>query len=501
MNASSPTAQLLTTPRVAWVNVASHRRGEIAAMILTDVSTSTYEHGVSLLHGWLPATVQGVAVVVLLLAIGWRSRRWRVVWLPLCALIGVAAVGVIHWFVNFQGMGDNPALPVFWVWVGLTGVALCAAAFGWRAAQWWRRGVAVLALVLCLLNCAVTLNLSVGYFPTVQMAWNQLTAGSLPDQVEPDTVTAMAQSHTVPARGTVVAVKIPSGASKFKHRKEFVYLPPAWYSTDPPPTLPTVMMIGGQFNTPADWIRQGDAVATIDRFAAAHGGTAPVFVFVDTGGSFNNDTECVNGPRGNAADHLTRDVVRFMQARFRVSHNSANWGIVGWSMGGTCAVDLTVMHPELFSSFVDIAGDLRPAAGTKEQTIARLFGGDASAWKAFDPSTVISKHGTYRGISGWFAASTATGAQRYASASQGEGHRADPNAEVDAANTLCGLGKAKAITCAVIAVSGKHSWPFAADVFATSLPWLAGQLGTPAIARQPLPVKPFEDAARSSRPR
>ncbi len=115
----------------------------------------------------------------------------------------------------------------------------------------------------------------------------------------------------------------------------------------------------------------------MDGFAAAHGGNAPVFVFIDSGGSFNNDTECVNGPRGDVADHLTKDVVPYMNSTFGgVSPAAANWGgIVGWSMGGTCAVDLTVMHPELFSAFVDIAGDLGPTAGTKEQTVARLFGG------------------------------------------------------------------------------------------------------------------------------
>ena len=96
----------------------------------------------------------------------------------------------------------------------------------------------------------------------------------------------------------------------FKHRGELVYLPPAWFATNPPPKLPTVMMIGGEFNTPADWLRAGNAITTIDKFAAAHGGNAPVFVFVDSGGAFNNDTECVNGPRGNAADHLTKEWCR-----------------------------------------------------------------------------------------------------------------------------------------------------------------------------------------------
>ena len=77
------------------------------------------------------------------------------------------------------------------------------------------------------------------------------------------------------------------------------------------------MMIGGEFNTPADWLRAGNAVKTIDDLAATHGGNAPVFVFVDSGGAFNNDTECVNGIRGNAADHLTKDVVPYMVSELR----------------------------------------------------------------------------------------------------------------------------------------------------------------------------------------
>ena len=189
----------------------------------------------------------------------------------------------------------------------------------------------------------------------------------------------------------MVPAQISDGASGFKHRGELVYLPPAWYATNPPPPLPTIMMIGGEFNTPADWVRTGNAVSVADGFAAAHGGNAPVLVFVDAGGAFNNDTECVNGSRGNAADHLTKDVVPYMVSHFGVSAHHENWGIVGWSMGGTCAVDLAVMHPDMFSAFEDIAGDSAPNTGTKDQTIARLFGGNAAAYAAFDPTTVMQR--------------------------------------------------------------------------------------------------------------
>ena len=171
-------------------------------------------------------------------------------------------------------------------------------------------------------------------------------------------------------------------------------------------------------------------------------------------------------------------------------------------MGGTCAVDLTVMHPELFSSFVDIAGDLGPVAGTKDQTIARLFRGDASAWAAFDPSTVITKHGRYSGVSVWFAVSSTPVTQKrnanVGSNAVGLGGRdaaGNPGDQTQAADTLCALGKANGITCAVVSTPGKHDWPFATDAFASSLPWLAGQLGTAGIPRIPLPGQVNQPAA------
>ena len=225
------------------------------------------------------------------------------------------------------------------------------------------------------------------------------------------------------------------------------------------------MMIAGEFNTPADWMRSGNAIPVIDDYSRSHGGKTPIFVFVDSGGSFNNDTECVNGPRGQAADHLTRDVRPFVVAQFGASADSAAWGVVGWSMGGTCAVDLTVMHPDLFHAFVDIAGDHGPTAGTKQQTVERLYAGDARQWNHYDPAMVMAEHGPYAGVAGWFAdaASVAT------STSNQGGHPARPqstaplgygghdvwpdNDRADASNDLCRAAWAVNIDCSV------HSTP------------------------------------------
>jgi S-formylglutathione hydrolase FrmB len=452
--------------------------------------------GLSLLHGWLPSTIQALAAALVLGAVGWRSRRWRMLWLPIALAVGVGVAAWAHWYVDSEGLADDPAPPQLWTWIGMAGLAVAVLVLGWRSARWRRRAVSLLAVALCVVSAGVALNLWVGYFPTVRTAWNAFTAGPLPDETDIATVTAMRQQHGVPRHGAVLPVSIPSVASNFKHRTEYVYLPPMWFAS-PAVKLPTVMMISGEFNTPADWLRTGNAAATIDLFAAAHGGAAPVLVLVDSGGSFNNDTECVNGPRGNVADHLTKDVVPYMVSAFDVSASSARWGIVGWSMGGTCAVDLTVMHPELFSSFVDIAGDAGPNAGTKGQSINRLFGGDAAQWAAYDPATVITKHGAYRGVAGWFAISSDPPRRDSAVEAQdldevgiglgGQDADSHTNGQTEAANTLCSLGRANGIDCAVVATPGKHDWPFAAQLFASSLPWLASQIGTPGIPRIPLP--------------
>lgn len=437
---------------------------------------------ISLTHGWFPVVVQTIATLLLAVAVGWRSARWRYRLLP--ALVAAAAVlaTVTHWYIDSIGVAGNAGPPALWVWIGSTALAVGVVLLGWMSARWWRRAASVAAVGACGLACALTLNIWVGYFPTVHAMWNQLTSGPLPGQTDRLTVTKMQLAHTRPVNGVLVPVTVDSDASGFGHRSELVYLPPAWFASTPPPRLPAVMMIGSQLNTPADWLRAGNVLGIVDGFAAAHGGNAPVLVFVDATGSFTNDTECVNGARGNAADHLTKDVVPYVISDFGVRSDRNGWGIAGWSMGGTCAVDLTLMHPDMFRSFVDIAGDLRPNTGNKAQTINRLFGGDADAWAAYDPITIMARHGRYADVTAWFEVPTA----------QGGGTTRDPTVNPEAqdvaATTLCDAARVQAIACSVQTAPGRHDWVFAANAFASALPWLAGQLHTPGVDRAPLPA-------------
>src|SRR6201995_3242860 len=76
---------------------------------------------ISLMPGWIPGTVQAVSVTALLLAIGWRSRRWRLLSLPAAAAIGVGVAGWAHWYITADGLADDPAPPLLWWWIACRG--------------------------------------------------------------------------------------------------------------------------------------------------------------------------------------------------------------------------------------------------------------------------------------------------------------------------------------------------------------------------------------------
>jgi S-formylglutathione hydrolase FrmB len=461
-----------------------------------DPMTTLALQPISLMNGWAPILIQAIAAVSLVFAVGWRTRRWRLIWLPVSLAVGVIASVLTYAYLEWADLSGGRSAPiVFWVWVILSGLAVGVLVLGWRGSGWWRRAVAVLTVPLCLLGVALGVNVWTGYVPTVQSAWGQLTDRPLPGQTDASAVAAMQQNGAKPVAGTMVSVTTPDTASGFKHRDELVYLPPAWYATNPPPRLPVALMIGGVIGRPGDWLRAGGAQKTLDDFAAAHGGNAPVVVFVDALGDFRNDTECVNGPRGNAADHLTKDVVPYIISKFGVSADPANWGIVGWSMGGTCAVTLTMKYPELFNTFVDIDGDLYPNAGDPEQTIDRLFDGDEQAFQSFEPTTVIPAHGPYTGIAGWFSiAQDIPTVYRPPAADPGSAAPPGllPNVKdyAASANYLCELASDYGVECSVVAEPTKHNWPGAEKVFGDALPWLAGRIGVPGAPQIPLPGAP-----------
>ncbi|MDT5072644.1 MAG: hypothetical protein QOH82_1964, partial [Mycobacterium sp.] len=158
----------------------------------------------SLTRGWLPILVQVIAAVVLVAAVGWRSRKWRSRWVPLAAVVGIALACAAYWLVGYLALSDDPAPVVLWPWIALTGLAVAVAAAGWRGARWWRRVASVIAIPLCALCVALGVDAWTGYLPTVSSALGRVTGAPLPSQTDEAGALDMRRRHVQPTRGVLV---------------------------------------------------------------------------------------------------------------------------------------------------------------------------------------------------------------------------------------------------------------------------------------------------------
>ncbi|MEU1818033.1 alpha/beta hydrolase-fold protein [Streptomyces roseifaciens] len=84
------------------------------------------------------------------------------------------------------------------------------------------------------------------------------------------------------------------------------------------------------------------------------------------------DTECVDVPGGPQAEtYFTKDLPEALKSAYRVGHAASAWGVMGYSSGGTCALELAMREPGTFP----VAGALSADYKIKNDlTTGNLFG-------------------------------------------------------------------------------------------------------------------------------
>jgi S-formylglutathione hydrolase FrmB len=315
--------------------------------------------------------------------------------------------------------------------------------------------VSALALLLTVVNLLVLVNASYGYYLTVGQAVGLSGRDASP-------LGALNRSQR-PASGVLAAISIPGRTSGFSARAAQVYLPPAWFG-QPRPKLPVLLLLHGTPGAPTDWIDRGGAVDTLDTWASAHRGIAPIVVMPDINGSFDSDTECVDGPAGQAETYLTEDVPAFVADRFFTQPPGRQWALAGLSEGGSCAMMLVLRHPGQFATFADYGGLAGPRSGGGNalgDTVDALFAHSLTEFRAHEPGWLLT-HRRYPQVSGWFEAGDYDG---------------DP---LTAARQLEPLARAAGVSTQLVVVhAADHSFFLWRKAFADSLPWLAGRLGLP----------------------
>ncbi|MEU7875214.1 alpha/beta hydrolase-fold protein [Dactylosporangium sp. NPDC049140] len=368
-------------------------------------------------------------------------------------------VGAIALLLRVTGTVTDAYPPSFAVWVFAGFTAVAGLPFTMRGvvdgSARWRRAAAIAAVPLTLAGGFMLIDQQYGIWPTVGdvLAHNGV--------IGTDQATAMLNNPNArPAAataGVTVALDAPATRSHFHHRPGMVFLPPAYFGPDGA-KLPVLVMLVGAPGTPVNWLTSGGGRPADNAIAAAHHGVAPVLVIVDHNGSATGDTECVDGPQGNAETYLTQDVPAFISGTLHIQHDAGRWGIVGFSEGGTCSLDLVLGHPGIYQHLVDLGGDAKPNLGNPQHTLMALYGGSTAAERAHDPSLLLAAR-RFPGVTAWFGAG------------------ADDPAKIVVAQHMTAAATRDGIPAATYVGVGGHNWQFAADAFAHILPRLCTQLG------------------------
>ncbi|MCU1482017.1 MAG: hypothetical protein JWQ19_2803 [Subtercola sp.] len=373
---------------------------------------------VSIVDGGLVVALYSVAAVLLLVQVvvrpgaGWKRRRWLVTSLiavAIGAVLGLGATWVTTEWFDLFGVGLSLAAYV-WIAAGFAAIAVCVCSF--FGSRWPRTVLSAVSIVVFMVTTAISINIDIGTYPTVNavLGISPFAERALPPLASPSATGATASLGSSwvapadqPATGTVSEVEIPSTVSGFIARDAEVYLPPAALTAHPP-ALPVVITLSGQPGQPSDPLVSGHLEASLDAYAAAHHGLAPIVVSPDQIGDPANNPMCVDGALGNSATYLTVDVVSWIQAHLPVAAAPAGWGIAGFSQGGTCSIQLGAAHPELFGSILDVSGELVPSNGDEATTIAGGFAGNAAAYEAAKPLNILKKHSPFTSTFAVFSA-------------------------------------------------------------------------------------------------
>jgi len=153
---------------------------------------------------------------------------------------------------------------------------------------------------------------------------------------------------------TVERIKI-HGASlegnledEFVDRDALVFLPPS-YTTARSRRYPVVYALHGYSIGAEQWSEEIHVPQTIEG-AFAKGAVEMIVVLPDSKTVYNGSMYSSSVTTGDFENYVARDVVAYMDARYRTIPKRTSRGLVGHSMGGYGASRIGMKHPDVFGS-------------------------------------------------------------------------------------------------------------------------------------------------------
>lgn len=153
----------------------------------------------------------------------------------------------------------------------------------------------------------------------------------------------------------------------------FVYLPPQYfqkaYARQRFPVIVALSGYPGSIFNLAEHLRVSQTAGQLQKSGQMQ---PTIMVMIRPTIAPPRDTECVDVPGGPQTEtFLAQDLPQALKSAYRVGHDASAWGVMGYSSGGSCALQLTMRNPGVYTT----AGALSPDYKVKDDpTTGNLFG-------------------------------------------------------------------------------------------------------------------------------
>ncbi|MBC9713860.1 esterase [Streptomyces sp. TRM66268-LWL] len=155
----------------------------------------------------------------------------------------------------------------------------------------------------------------------------------------------------------------------------YVYLPPEYFQAgNEKRTFPASVVLTGYPGNAKSLIKGLKYPTTAHRLAAQGESQPMILVMLRPTVAPPRDTECVDIPKGPQTEtFLADDLPKAISGAYRVGEHARNWGVIGNSTGGYCALKLGLHHPDRFAASAGLSPYYKAA---EDLTTGNLFHGD-----------------------------------------------------------------------------------------------------------------------------
>ncbi|MEU9085910.1 alpha/beta hydrolase-fold protein [Streptomyces sp. NPDC048357] len=265
-----------------------------------------------------------------------------------------------------------------WLWPRL--------ARGSRSRVAGRAGLLVLVQVFLFASVALAANRSL----LIYGSWADLAGRARQEAVRPGVAVELLgrQAPGVPGGGNPLVSGVIEkvnlhGERSGRAAQAYVYLPPEYFQKgNEQRKFPAAVVLTGYPGTAENLLKGLRYPKTAWTLAKEKKAQPMILVMMRPTVSAEN-TQCVD-VRGGGPQSETffgTDLPKAVSSAYRVGDSARNWGIIGDSTGGYCALKMTVQHPETYAAGVGLSADYKPEI---DRDSGDLFHGDKDEEKRSD---------------------------------------------------------------------------------------------------------------------